>query len=134
MEYLVNNLSELIPVSRQIASKLKTGLTVGLIGELGAGKTTLVSHLMEALGASEPVSSPTFVLQHVYKAPSFIVEHWDLYRLGSLPLELLEPADSKVVRLVEWADKFFELKLDMEIRMNFGKTADQRLIALKTLK
>jgi len=55
-----------------------------LFGDMGAGKTTLVAHVVESLGGEKgQVSSPTFALHHLYKTPKLDVDHMDLYRLES---------------------------------------------------
>jgi len=89
-----------------LAKKIHSPCTVGLIGDLGAGKTTFSRFFLKYLGCKEEVTSPTFVLQHIYKTPSGEISHWDLYRLKSLPEELLEDLDANKVVLIEWADKF----------------------------
>lgn len=82
-----------------------------LSGDLGAGKTTFVSHVVQTLGglASE-VSSPTFALHHVYQVGPLIVDHMDLYRIenesdlmSSGFFEVIEEEDHLV--FVEWSDK-----------------------------
>ena len=91
-----------------------------LSGDLGAGKTTLVKGIAEALDAADPdeVTSPTFTLMHEYdgtrsvdgRKEPVILYHLDLYRiqnerqLDSLGLEELSTPDSIV--LVEWGEKF----------------------------
>jgi tRNA threonylcarbamoyladenosine biosynthesis protein TsaE len=58
---------------------------VHLLGELGAGKTTLVRGACRALGVDAPVTSPTFAIAHRYGArDGLVVAHLDLYRLHSL--------------------------------------------------
>ena len=100
-----------------LARVVPPGKTVGLVGALGSGKTTLVRHWVSVLGCSD-VSSPTFVLAHYYETPTCTIEHWDLYRLRALPDELLEPPDRWTVRIIEWADRFKqEIPLDLEIRL-----------------
>jgi tRNA threonylcarbamoyl adenosine modification protein YjeE len=102
-----------------VARLISPPISLGLIGEMGAGKTTFIRELVKHLGSSDPVSSPTFVLQHEYVAKKCVVEHWDLYRLGHEPDELQEPPASRTIRLVEWAqyaekhtiDAFFEFIL-----------------------
>lgn len=84
---------------------LPLGSTLGLTGELGAGKTTFVKYLLRHLGIKDLVQSPSYVLQNIYSYGSLLVEHWDLYRLNSLPDELLEDAAPDTLRVVEWADR-----------------------------
>lgn len=88
-----------------LAEQVTGGMSVGLIGELGAGKTTFMRYLLAELGSTDLVSSPTFILQHEYKTSRGIIEHWDIYRLnGMVPEELLEPPPSDTIRFIEWAN------------------------------
>ena len=118
----------------ELAKKLRGGMLVGLCGELGAGKTTLVRYLCEALKAREPVSSPSYVLEHEYHAASgLLIDHWDLYRLGGVPEELLEPPSKDTVCLVEWIDKQPSLmeQADLLISITFAEDdplRQQRLV------
>ena len=101
---LGERLSELLPAR---------GLVL-LIGNLGAGKTTLTKGIAQARGAvaAENVSSPTFTLIHEYGEPA-IVYHIDLYRLdeasevASLGLDEILNRDALVV--IEWGERFPEL-------------------------
>ncbi len=91
----------------QLAKVVSGGQVIGLQGDLGAGKTTLVRFLVGTLGGDEKdVSSPSFTLENEYAtAHGQIIQHWDLYRLQLLPAELLEPPGPTVIRIVEWPDK-----------------------------
>ncbi len=86
------------------------GLTIGLVGPLGAGKTQLVKGIAagNATGETADVTSPTFTLVHEYPGV-LTLYHVDVYRLGDTPAlaalgfeEWLRP-DAVVV--VEWADR-----------------------------
>ncbi len=74
---------ETIAVGEQIAQELPSQAVVLLIGNLGAGKTTLAKGIAKGLKAAEPdeVSSPTFTLIHEYGGGRLY--HVDLYRLES---------------------------------------------------
>ena len=80
-----------------------------LIGNLGAGKTTLAKGIVKGLGAAAPedVSSPTFTLIHEY-GPN--VYHVDLYRLDEerevATLGLEEIFEKEAVVLIEWGERF----------------------------
>src|SRR5580698_6420023 len=101
--------AETIAIGQRLAADLKG--VVLLIGDLGAGKTTLVKGIAEGLHAAreEEVSSPTFTLIHEYGNPP-LVYHIDLYRLDtereveSLGLEDLFAGDRLV--LIEWGERF----------------------------
>jgi tRNA threonylcarbamoyladenosine biosynthesis protein TsaE len=89
-----------------LAAVLAPGDVVLVSGELGAGKTTFVRGAARALGVTEPVTSPTFVVGHLYEAG---VAHLDLYRLGGLDDEdpgLLDPYfGPDLVTFVEWPER-----------------------------
>jgi tRNA threonylcarbamoyladenosine biosynthesis protein TsaE len=124
---------ETIEVGRQIAHDLPRRAVVLLIGNLGAGKTTLAKGIVSGLGAASPeeVSSPTFTLIHEYGAGS--VYHIDLYRLDTpiqvATLGLDEILDREAVVLIEWGERFPELwpRERIEIRLR-AEEGENRLI------
>jgi tRNA threonylcarbamoyladenosine biosynthesis protein TsaE len=85
---------------------------IALLGELGAGKTTLVHGLAAALGIAGPVPSPTFVLVREYEGRVRLV-HVDAYRLAdadeALAIGLDEHLPGDGVTAVEWAERVAEL-------------------------
>ena len=93
----------------QLARTLSPGDVVLVSGDLGAGKTTLVRGALRALGVTEPVTSPTFVVGLLYDAAGGRAAHLDLYRLAGLADEdpgLLDPyfADD-VITFIEWPER-----------------------------
>jgi tRNA threonylcarbamoyladenosine biosynthesis protein TsaE len=101
---------ETIEVGRRIACDLPRKAVVLLLGNLGAGKTTLAKGIISGLGAAEPdeVASPTFTLIHEYGGGR--VFHVDLYRLDTrqqvATLGLEEIFDREAVVLIEWGERF----------------------------
>lgn len=96
-----------------LGAALRGGDVVTLVGDLGAGKTTLAAGVVRGAGGDQAaVASPTFALVHEYGGPLPIV-HVDLYRLererdlDELGLDELW-ARPGAAALVEWADKFWE--------------------------
>jgi tRNA threonylcarbamoyladenosine biosynthesis protein TsaE len=104
---------ETIELGRAIAHGLPQKACVLLIGNLGAGKTTLAKGLINGLGVAEPgeVVSPTFTLIHEYGGGR--VYHIDLYRLDKpeqvATLGLDDIFDKDAVVLIEWGERFPEL-------------------------
>ncbi len=84
-------------------------LVIAIQGELGAGKTTLVSGILNAVGITGPVRSPTYTLIEPYEARGRHFFHLDLYRLAdpqeveALGLRDLLTADA--ILLVEWPER-----------------------------
>ncbi len=118
---------ETIALGEKLAGELPSKAVVLLIGNLGAGKTTLAKGIVQGLGAAEPteVSSPTFTLIHEY-SPS--VYHIDLYRLDTpaqvATLGLEEIFDRDAVVLVEWAEKFPALMPEDRIEIRLRTTGE----------
>jgi tRNA threonylcarbamoyladenosine biosynthesis protein TsaE len=125
-----------IALGEALAAKLPSKALVLLIGNLGAGKTTLAKGIVKGLKAGEPddVSSPTFTLIHEYGSS---VYHVDLYRLDTpaqvASLGLEEIFDRPAIVLIEWGERFPELmpKERIEIRLrSIGE--DSREIEVST--
>ncbi len=119
-------------LGRRLAPQL-SGVVL-LIGDLGAGKTTLAKGIVEGLGAAnaDEVSSPTFTLIHEYGDP-VKVYHADLYRLDTAEqvrrLGLEELFDKPAITLIEWGERFPELipKDHTEIYLTHGSDETRRI-------
>ncbi|MDB5808101.1 MAG: tRNA ((37)-N6)-threonylcarbamoyltransferase complex ATPase subunit type 1 TsaE [Betaproteobacteria bacterium] len=114
----------------ELAVGLQPGMVVYLKGELGAGKTTLARGLLQALGVTERIKSPTYTLVEPYTVSSLYLYHFDFYRLR-YPDEWVDAGfreyfNRDAVCLIEWpenaggklpaADVAVELKVDGEGR------------------
>jgi tRNA threonylcarbamoyladenosine biosynthesis protein TsaE len=93
-----------------LAAVLRPGDLLLLEGDLGAGKTTFTQGLGRALGVTDAVTSPTFVLMNVYPTSAgFDLVHVDVYRLDRLSevveLALPEMLDDGAVVVVEWGER-----------------------------
>jgi tRNA threonylcarbamoyladenosine biosynthesis protein TsaE len=91
------------------AAGVAPALVIGLSGDLGAGKTTLVAGLLAGLGHEGPVRSPTYTLVEPYRLAGRDLYHCDLYRLRD-PAELddlglRDLAVERSVLLVEWPER-----------------------------
>lgn len=90
-----------------IGRSVSGGEVLELVGDIGAGKTTLTKGIARALGISEPVQSPTFTISRVYDSPKGLrLAHYDFYRLseaGIMGDEIREAMDDDSVVVVEWA-------------------------------
>ena len=107
-EVVVQTADGLIALGERIGARLTGGETIELIGDIGAGKTTLTKGLAHGMGIVEEVQSPTFTLSRVYDAPNGCrLAHYDFYRLndaGIMRAELTEAMqDVRTVTVIEWA-------------------------------
>ena len=132
--YRTTSEEETIALGERLAGEFPPGATVLLIGNLGAGKTTLAKGIVKGLGAAPPeeVSSPTFTLIHEYGEPP-VVYHIDLYRLDDAAavatLGLDELIESRAVVLIEWGERFPELMPErrVEIRLTAGDDDEREI-------
>lgn len=109
MRRLIESESDMQKLGAGLARQLAGGCVVFLTGDLGAGKTTLVRGLLQALGHPGVVTSPTFTLMETYPLAGLTVVHIDLYRMED-PAELEQLAirdylGEQFVLLVEWAER-----------------------------
>jgi tRNA threonylcarbamoyladenosine biosynthesis protein TsaE len=138
MQQITTSEKQTYNFAKNFAKKLKGGKVIGLVGELGAGKTIFAKGLAAGLGIKKNITSPTFVLMKVYKIqknkitnyklPITSLVHIDAYRIkSSLDItaigaqEYFNRPDTVVV--IEWADR---------IKKILPKKT--RLIKFKTIK
>ena len=117
---------------------MSDSLVVGLIGDLGAGKTTLVKAIARNLGIHELVSSPTFNIAKLYPIESDhgprTLYHIDLYRLKEpTKSDLMEIAEqmsnAKTLTFIEWIDNSPVLvkEADLLIRIKILSETDREV-------
>ena len=112
MKISTENHEDTLAFGERLGRCLEPGDIVFLLGDLGAGKTTLTQGLCRGLGLDkeEYISSPTFTLVNSYQG-TIPINHIDLYRLNSFSeveaLGLEESLFSNCVSIIEWAEKLF---------------------------
>ncbi len=134
--------------TQALAAEVATGLAhaphdratvLTLRGDLGAGKTTFTQGLLRALGVTENVTSPTFVLVQRYalSTPAFDnAYHIDAYRLGAAveleTLGLSEPlTDKRALLIVEWPEVGSDLFIPtIDVAIAHGTIPEERTITV----
>lgn len=129
------DLDATLALGRALGAVVQPGDVIALVGEIGAGKTTLVRGLALGAGADEDdVASPTFALAHQYRG-RVVLTHVDLYRLEREREldeigfdELLDDRDA--VTLVEWADRFAHRLPRDHLRVELAHVGDARAVTV----
>ena len=83
MKYITNSPEETEKVGQRLGSVLQPGTILAYEGDLGAGKTAFTRGLARGLGATEPVTSPTYTIVNEYLSGRLPLFHFDMYRLAS---------------------------------------------------
>ena len=133
MKRLAHGPKETLAIGRELSLALPENSVIGLSGDLGAGKTEFVKGIAEGLGATDPVTSPTFTLVHEYRSGRLPLFHMDFYRLET-EKELDEIGFDDYLRepgicAIEWADRFPDRIPRDAIRVEIQiSSANERLI------
>ena len=112
-EFISNSVADTEQFACQLATELKGGEVLLLVGEMGAGKTHFVKGLAKGLGVDDVVTSPTFALHNSYSG-RLTLNHFDFYRIDSseevaiLGLDEIF-FDKHAVAAIEWSEKVGDL-------------------------
>lgn len=103
---------------------------VELRGELGAGKTTFVRHLLRALGVHGRIKSPTYTVLEPYSLPGLEISHFDFYRFAD-PREWQDAGFREVfaapgLKLAEWPQKAEPMLPQPDLRMHIEAIDESR--------
>lgn len=130
--FITKNFTQTQKIAAKLSRKIlklkpnKKAVVVGLVGELGSGKTVFAKGFAKGLGLKENITSPTFVLEKVYelakKHRHFV--HIDAYRINKSK-EMIDLGfknlirDPKNIILIEWADRIKNILPKSCIRIKF---------------
>jgi tRNA threonylcarbamoyladenosine biosynthesis protein TsaE len=131
---IIANAEDMLELGRQLGSKLRAGDWVAIDGPLGAGKTVLSRGILESLGFTGEVASPSYALIHQYLPPDIAIPvvHADLYRINSVDeLDELGLFDGSYdcITLVEWAERSGSLfgQPSQHIRIDIMASGDRNV-------
>lgn len=120
---------ETLYIGMVLGKWIKEPLVIALHGDLGTGKTVLVRGAATALGVTEPVTSPSFVLLKIY-AGRLPVYHFDFYRLeGTASREepdFEEYLPGEGAAFVEWAENLPGLLPPQHLQITLERFFDPR--------
>lgn len=126
------NEQQMIDFGKALAKTVKIPAVIELVGDVGAGKTTITKGLAQGLGIDEEITSPTFTLSKRYAfhhagKDCFLV-HYDFYRLndpGIMSEDLLENIhDPNTLTVIEWGDSVSDLLPEDHLRFYINLNED----------
>ena len=133
-EIIIKSPKEMIELGEKLGTVAFPNMLITMLGDLGAGKTTMTKGIAKGLGINGVVISPTFTIMKIYEG-RLKLYHLDVYRIEN-PLddfELEEYFEDDGVCVIEWANQINELlphdRLDIEI-LDLGN--DKRKVILKS--
>ena len=142
MIYLCESIEDTQKVAKNLAKKTPPGSVIGLIGELGAGKTTFTKGFAKQMGVKDHVTSPTFKLVSEYKGKKYVLNHVDAYRMEG-PIDFLNIGGEEYltsknsITIIEWADLLIDLLSSETITVHFKRIKiprESRRIEIKGIK
>lgn len=127
---------ETVKLGERLGKRLRPGDVVALVGELGAGKTTITRGIAQGLGVEADIHSPTFTLIHEHPG-TIPLYHVDLYRIDrpeeAEDIGIEEYIHGDGVTIIEWAEKIMPLLPEDALRIELRMTGDDmREIAFET--
>ncbi len=125
-----------LALAARLANTLKPGMVIYLQGDLGAGKTCLVRGMLNALGYTGRVKSPTYTLLEPYRAAGLELRHFDLYRLQDdnewESAGFRDEFDGNNILLIEWPEKAHVPVADIVIKLEILPQGRNALIQAHT--
>lgn len=110
---LIRSEKEMLEYGKKIGQSLNSSTVFELLGDVGAGKTTLTRGIADGLGVAEDVTSPSFTISKEYQGEKLRLVHFDFYRLedpGIMADDLAEEIQSpNTVVIVEWGQSVADL-------------------------
>lgn len=134
--YYATSTDELPNIAHQIIELCSTKKIFILYAEMGAGKTTLIKAICQALGIKDQLSSPTYSIVNEYKLPDGLtpVFHIDLYRLTlleeALDIGIEEYINGKNYCFIEWPQLIEPLLPDDVVRVEINSDEKYREISI----
>ncbi len=128
---------DLIPIAAYIVSNLSQSNIVLFEGQMGAGKTTLISEVCRSLGVADAVSSPTFSIVNEYlDQHGQPVYHFDLYRMKNVQelndIGMDEYLYSNRPVFIEWPELATHILPSEVLTVALLDDGDKRIITVQT--
>jgi tRNA threonylcarbamoyladenosine biosynthesis protein TsaE len=114
MELTIKDLSALPEAAKEFIAAMDQATVFAFRGEMGAGKTTFIKAICEALGVEDTINSPTFAIVNEYRSDTAeLIYHFDCYRIKkieeALDFGFEDYMDSGALCFIEWPENVEEL-------------------------
>jgi len=131
----ITNLSELPAAAKQLLDSCGDRKIFAFSGQMGAGKTTFIKAICEALGVKDTISSPTFSIVNEYLSSKGKVYHFDFYRIKSeteaYDMGYEDYLYSNAYCFIEWPEKISGLLPEQTVNVNMSLQNDQRIVSVQ---
>jgi tRNA threonylcarbamoyladenosine biosynthesis protein TsaE len=137
MQFKVSSIQELEQVAFFLIEYLEKYKTFCFLGNLGAGKTTLISLICKQLEIKDTISSPTYAIIQEYAYQQQKICHIDLYRLKSIQEALdigIEDCLYDNICFIEWANNFLDIIPIPYVKIDIQYQDDDRIIEINIIK
>jgi tRNA threonylcarbamoyladenosine biosynthesis protein TsaE len=114
MELVIKDVNALGEAAKEFIAAMDQSTVFAFRGEMGAGKTTFIKAICEALGVEDTINSPTFAIVNEYRsATAELIYHFDCYRIKkieeALDFGFEDYMDSGALCFIEWPENVEEL-------------------------
>ena len=125
-----------VAMGKKLSQAINESAVIFLLGDLGAGKTTLTRGVMQGFGHTGNVKSPTYTLVELYDLTTHRVAHFDLYRINKpQDLEgfgLRDYLDGETICLFEWPEKGVGFLPQPKVRITLNHAGSNRIVQISS--
>ncbi len=130
MEIKIQSLDQIQDAAKQFINHMGENTVFAFYGKMGAGKTTFVKAVCEALGVNDVITSPTFAIVNEYRSDSTneLIYHFDFYRIKKLSevydMGYEDYLYSGALCFIEWPELIEELLPEDAVKVSIEETED----------
>ena len=128
MEIIIQDLEHINEAAQQFIENIGEHTVFAFYGKMGAGKTTFIKAICEALGVDDVITSPTFAIVNEYTAEDGPVYHFDFYRIKKLEevydMGFEDYFYSGALCLIEWPELIEEVLPEDAVKVSITENSD----------